>query len=483
MTSQKSIQARFATVVVALMLTPLMAQAQTKIKPGFNLFSPQQDVEVGQQSAQQAEQQLPVVNDARVNQWVNDIGQRLAAQAPGPKFQYRFRVVNASDINAFALPGGFVYINRGVIDAAKTEGEVAGVMAHEISHVALRHGTHQASKAYLAQAGIGILGGVLGGHVGAGAGQIINAVGGLGLNVLFLRYSREAETQADVMGAQILARSGYNPQDMINFFKTLEQSDHTKTATFLSDHPAPPDRVKRITQEAALLRIPATATRDSGQLRNIQASLRSLGSAPTSQQIASQTAPPPTNRGTMSPGQVAAPSGQMKTYTNPNGAFEIEAPSNWQVVDEGRTGVTLAPQGGAGKASNGNLEVVYGAIINHFDPDSHGSQFNSNGGSQATTIEDATSELIDTLTQSSGYLQMVRGSGSQFRVAGGKGLGAILRGTSPVTGLQERVSVVTRQLSDGHLLYLLFITPERDARSYAPVLNAMLNSLQVGNRH
>jgi len=469
--------------MVLMMFMPLLAQAQTSIKPGFNLFSPQQDVEVGQQSAQQAEQQLPIVNDSRVNQWIDGIGQRLAAQAPGPKFQYRFRVVNAADINAFALPGGFIYINRGVIDSAKDEGEVAGVIAHEISHVALRHGTHQASKAYLAQAGIGILGGVLGGHVGAGAGQIINAVGGLGLNVLFLRYSRDAETQADVMGAQILARSGYNPQDMINFFKTLEQSDHTKSATFLSDHPAPPDRIKRIAKEAALLRVSANANHETAGLRNVQAALRGMGSAPSSQQATRNPQPGRSGQGTMSPGQVEAPSGQLKTYTNPNGAFQVEAPSNWQVVDEGRTGVTLAPNGGAGQSSNGNLEVVYGAIINHFDAASHGSQLNSSGGSQGSTLEDATNELINTLVQSSGYLQMVRGSGSQFRVAGGTGLGAILRGTSPVTRLQERVSVVTRQLSDGHLLYLLFITPERDARAYSPVLNAMVNSLQVSNRH
>src|SRR6266487_3936582 len=163
-------------LVLTILCSAAVAEAQTKIKAGFNLFSPEQDVEVGQQSAVEAEQQLPILNDSQINSYINQIGQRLAANAGGPQFQYRFRVVNQADINAFALPGGFIYINRGVIDNSRNEGEVAGVIAHEISHVSLRHGTHQASKAYLAQAGIGILGGILGGKMGQGTAQIINAV-------------------------------------------------------------------------------------------------------------------------------------------------------------------------------------------------------------------------------------------------------------------------------------------------------------------
>src|ERR1043166_5620223 len=143
--------AHFARPVLALMvvlsLTAGVAQAQTKINAGWNLFSPEQDAEIGVQSAQEAEQQLPILRDAEVQNYVNRIGQRLAANAGGPRFNYQFKVVNASDINAFALPGGYIYVNRGIIDNARNEGEVAGVLAHEISHVALRHGTHQASKA------------------------------------------------------------------------------------------------------------------------------------------------------------------------------------------------------------------------------------------------------------------------------------------------------------------------------------------------
>src|SRR5262245_21747211 len=151
----------FVSLAVASALASGAALAQTKIKQGFNLFSVEQDQEIGRQSAQDVERQMPMVDDPTVQGYVRAIGERLAAGMPQSPFSYQFKVVNASDVNAFALPGGYMYVNRGLIDAAKTEGQLAGVMAHEMAHVALRHGTNQASKAYLGQTGLGILGGLL----------------------------------------------------------------------------------------------------------------------------------------------------------------------------------------------------------------------------------------------------------------------------------------------------------------------------------
>jgi len=466
-------------IVFAVLTTAAMAQAQTKIKSGFNLFSADQDVEVGQQSAAEAEQQLPILNDSQINAYVNRIGQKLALNAGGPQFQYRFRVVNASDINAFALPGGFIYVNRGVIDNARNEGEVAGVLAHEISHVALRHGTHQASKAYLAQAGISILGGLLGGKVGQGTAQIINAVGGFGLNALFLKYSRDIETQADVRGSQILTASGYTPVDMVNFFKTLERVDPSKKTNFLSDHPAPPDRIARIEQEARLLHVSDTPTENVAELRSIQNRLSGFGGARTSQQISQASASPSGSTSTRtrpSGGQattvsVPAPSNSFNTYTSRSGVFRIGYPSNWQVYESGSTGVTIAPPGGAGNV-NGSSEIVYGAIINHYDPFGNGPEGNA-------SLQNATEDLLNTIQRSSPHLRLVSNQGQRVRMAGGTALAAALRGTDPNTGINERVTVVARQLSDEHLLYLLFITPERDAANYSNVLNAMVNSMQI----
>src|SRR5215212_11606871 len=273
-------------LMLALTLAAGVAEAQTKINSGWNMFSPQQDVEIGAQSAAEADRQLPIRNDASVNAYVNRIGQRLAANAGGPQFQYRFRVVNASDINAFALPGGFIYINRGILENAKNEGEVAGVVAHEIAHSALRHGTHQASKAYAAQAGLQILGGLLGGKVGNNTAQILNTVGGVGLNALFLKFSRDLETQADIRGAQFLAASGYTPADMVSFFHQLEKVDKAKKTSWLSSHPAPPDRIARLEKERQLLHEPANPTQNTAQLARIQSQLRGYGSAPAMGDIA-----------------------------------------------------------------------------------------------------------------------------------------------------------------------------------------------------
>jgi beta-barrel assembly-enhancing protease len=482
-------------LVTVLMLSAGIADAQTKIKSGFNLFSPQDDVNVGQQSAVAAEQQLPMLNDAQTNAYLNRIGQRLAANAGGPQFQYHFRVVNQSDINAFALPGGYVYVNRGVIDTASNEGELAGVVAHEISHVALRHGTHQASKAYLAQAGISILGGILGGHVGEGASQIINTVGGIGLNAVFLKYSRDLETQADIRGAQIMAASGYNPRDMVAFFQKLERVDTSRKTNWMSDHPAPPDRIARIQKEQQMLAVNGSAPENVAELQGVQGRLRGYGAAPSSGQIARQAATTPsrgraTNGGMASAGSavinVEAPSSSMKTFVNPTRLYSVSIPSNWQVYQQGNTGVTFAPQGGIGSA-NGQSDVVVGAIINHYDPFGN-AQGNSLRGSSSgggymgnVTLQDATDDLIATVQRSSPYLQVVSGSRKQVRVNGGTALSAALRGRDPNTNLDERITVVTRQLSDEHLVYLLFITPERDASRYANVLNSMVSSLQVSN--
>ena len=471
---------RTAAVAMALLIAHGAAFAQTKVKPGFNLFSADQDVQIGQQSAQEAEQQLPLLNDSRVQNYVNNIGQRLAAVAGGPKFQYRFRVVNASDINAFALPGGFVYINRGTLDAAKSDGEVAGVLAHEIAHDVLRHGTHAASQQYLTQAGVGILGGILGGRVGEGTAQIINAVGGFGLNALFLRHSRTAETEADVLGSQIMAKAGYSPGDMVSFFRTLAASDKRSIATWLSDHPQTTDRIKRVQQEEVKIASKAPAGVRTAAFNDVKSTLSRMSPAPSMAQIAQGVAPS-TSSGTRSrpatsgsqSASIPAPSSSMKTYTNQTAIFQVQYPSNWDVVSQGSNGVTFSPPGGYGQV-NGNNEIVYGAVVSHFEPQQ---------GFGRMTAADATNELVSAIQQSSPYLSVISGSKQSLRSSGGSALSAALRGTDPNTGILERVTVMTRQLGDGHLIYLLFITPERELATYSRVLNAMASSLRIDPNH
>lgn len=470
-------------LLLALTLAGGVAQAQTKVNAGWNLFSPEQDAEIGAQSATEAERQLPVLNDSTVQSYVNRIGQKLAANAGGPNFRYQFRVVNASDINAFALPGGYIYINRGIIDQSSTEGEVAGVVAHEIAHVALRHGTHQASKAYAAQAGLSILGGILGGRVGQNTAQILNTVGGVGLNALFLKFSRDLETQADVRGAQILAASGYTPADMVSFFQKLEKTDTAKKTNWLASHPAPPDRIARIRKESQMLRVVDQPTLNKQELASIQSRLGRYGNAPTMADIAKGTTTGTASNGPMTSsstvGQVEAPSRTLRTFNDKSGVYSVAYPSNWKVYENGSFGVTIAPDGGVGNVS-GKTEVVYGAILSHFAPSTARQSLRGTTGS-TTTLNGATNALLADIVQGSPHLALIRGSEQTFNLDNKQAVAVSLRGTNPNTRIAERVTVVSRQLDDGHLMYMLFVTPDRDAAAYSSLLQSMVSSIQVND--
>jgi predicted Zn-dependent protease len=247
-------------------------------KPGFNVFSADQEVQLGQQAAADAERQLPMLNDRSVTSYVNSIVSRLARVAPHRDYPYQAKVVNSSDINAFALPGGFVYVHRGLIQAARTEGELAGVLAHEMAHVALRHGTAQVSKAYAAQLGVGALGQILGG--GRQNSQVWNVVGNLGLSTLFLKFSRNAEDEADSLGARMMAEAGYNPIEMANFFDVLQAQQRRNPSSveqFFSSHPAPANRSQHIRSEAQSL--DGGSSRRVGNLPTVQNRLRGMPAA------------------------------------------------------------------------------------------------------------------------------------------------------------------------------------------------------------
>src|SRR5437868_11119449 len=158
---------------------PIAAVAQTRISAPKNKYKTQDDIRLGDETARQVDRQFPILDDAEATRYITRIGEKLVAAIPPqfqhPEFNYTFKIVDASDINAFALPGGPMYVNRGMIEAARNEGEMAGVMAHELSHVALRHGTAQATKAqkYAVVAGTaGILGTILAGPAGGQLAQL-----------------------------------------------------------------------------------------------------------------------------------------------------------------------------------------------------------------------------------------------------------------------------------------------------------------------
>jgi Putative Zn-dependent protease, contains TPR repeats len=224
----------------------LLAQLK-ELKPGFNFFSAQQDVQLGQEAKAQVEKTMPVIQDRRITDYLTQIGQTLAKSPHAGNWPFTFNAIYDKNINAFALPGGPMFINTATITAADNEAQLAGVMAHEMSHVVLRHGTHQASKAQFIQLPAAIAGAALG-------NGMLGALGRLGINIgansVLLKYSRDAEAQADYNGAEIMADVGYNPIEMARFFEKLESSGgQGHMAQFLSDHPNPGNRVKAVEEE------------------------------------------------------------------------------------------------------------------------------------------------------------------------------------------------------------------------------------------
>lgn len=254
------------------LLTEENTKAQNEPKPGFNLFSVEQDIQIGREVAQAMEKNLVIMGHPEVHIFIEDLGKELASQALGFAFPFEFKVVKQEAINAFALPGGPIYVHTGIIETVRSEGELAGVIAHEISHIVLRHGTNQVSKALVAQSILGFAKGAV--LSNSDLGSVIEVAGGIGLNSLFLKYSRSAETQADVLGAQLLARTGYNPEDLASFFEVLMAREKGRRVEFFSSHPSPGNRIRRIREEIQLSGTPVATKRDSARLERIKEILK-----------------------------------------------------------------------------------------------------------------------------------------------------------------------------------------------------------------
>jgi len=455
-------------LVVALAVAT--ASAQTSIAPDPNKYSPQQDVQLGQEAAAEARKQLPMLHDERVEDYVEDVGGNIVEAIPAELrhagFRYSFDVVNQKDINAFALPGGPMFLNRGMIEAARSEAQMAGVMAHEIAHVALRHGTAQATKAQKFQIGA-IAGQVLGAIVGGTAGTVISQGSQFGLGTYFLKYSREYERQADLFGAQLMARAGYDPREMAAMFRIIQEQGGRSGPEWLNSHPNPGNRHDAITKEASMLRVQGNA--NTGQFPSIQARLRGMSPAYTAEQIARGQAR--TNgRSVGTSGRraaaVALPSAQFRTHT-PAGFLRVSVPANWDELDTSE-GVTYAPDGGFFQVESGETAFTHGVQIGV-----------AQGGSGS--LERDTEQLLRAFTRSNPQLRAA-GNARRDTVGGRAGLTTRLSNVSNVTGEREFVSLSTTELRDGSILYLIGVAPQADAGSYESAFRRVRQSLQIADR-
>ena len=450
---------QMALLAVSL-AAPQLLPARVKPSSGFNMFSAQEEVQAGQQAAGEAKKQLPMLPDSDpVVKYVRRLGQKLAANAPGEKWPYEFHVVNQKEINAFALPGGPVFVNLGTIQAADNEAQLAGVMAHEISHVVQRHGTRAASKQMAAQLPLAILGGVM----GKGALSQMAQLGiSFGVGSYFLKNSRKAESEADLLGTDIMHDSGYDPHQMAVFFEKLNAEGGARGPQFFSDHPDPGNRAAAVSKEVASLKVMKYQS-DSSEFRDIKQ--RVAGMKPlTAEQIAAQQKQPGTSSQGQSGGAIS-PSAATKTLSHNN--FKINYPENWEVFGDQSSSVTIAPRAGVSENA-----IAYGAIVNVYQPEE------SND-----SLDTATHELLNSLKQSNPDLRAI-GNDENIRVNGVSGKSLDLLGTSPIKDSQgqptkERDWLVTFKRGDGSLLYLVFIAPDKDFSDLRPTYEKMLKSIQV----
>ena len=431
-----------------LSFAPEVCAQRSNLKPPWNAYSPARDVQLGKQNAEILQKRLPLCNAPNVDAYLTKLGLKLASKLPtrGVQYPWEFHCVNSKEINAFALPGGYVFVNRGAIEVADNEAQLAAVMGHELSHVALRHGTAQLSKAQLMQGAAGIFGGIFGGSAG---GALLTQGVALGAGTVLLRYSRSDETQADVLGTQALYDNGYDPRAMAQFFEKLEAETKGKNPPqFLSDHPNPGNRVARVDEEVDKLGgVPANAKRDSPEFEAIKREVLALPVV---------KAPPASVAGATP----APPSGNFVDYQG--SAYALKAPENWKKYED-KGSVTFAPDGGI--LQNGGL--AYGIIVSVNQVQADGSE---------NALGNATQALIQELAKTNPGLKVTREPG-RVQLNGRPGLSTYLSNDSPGGG-QETDWLLTVLQPEG-LVSFLCVAPKTAYPEYERTFTAVLDSVRL----
>ena len=456
--------------LAVLLVSTAVLSAQTEIKLPKNRYTPEQDVKLGLEAAAEVRKEYPVIDDAGINKYLSGIGDRLVAGAPAalnlPVYKYSFTPVNLKEINAFALPGGPMFVNRGMFDAAAGEGEVVGVMAHELAHVLLRHGTANMSKAQNPWLQLGqIAGAIGGGMVGGSMGSMIAQGTQFGLGAVLLRYSRDFEKQADLLGAQIMAKAGYDPRSLARMFETIEKESRASggggggNPQWLSSHPNPGNRSIYITKEAEALTIAAPA--DQTQFGPVKTAFAALP-APKS-----MNDPAPKNaasevKAVGTPGKpVPPPSPEYRTISGGK-VFEASVPSNWTAVPSS-TAIKMVPENGYGPM---NGETVF----------SHGVEFGL-VKAQTRDLAEATKAWLQAAAQGNPQLKLA-GEQQAIKISQRGALATPLVNPSPVGG-NELIGVYTTFLVDGTMFYYLTVVPEKEAAAFRDTFQRIGQSIRL----
>lgn len=442
---------------ISILILPVFAD-RTTVRPGWNLFTPQQDTEIGRQLAKEAEGILPFIDQNNANAYIGALGQQLSVHAPGEKYTYQFKIVDDANIDAFALPGGFIYVSRGLIEAAQNEPELAGMLAHQIGHVSLRHGTQELSNAYAEEA------------PNATPGRVSVRAVMSRLDVTFdrdsivLKSSREEERQADLIATQILVDSSFDPRQMTQFFQRIGNERSNLTEAFFKGHPNLPNRVARVRAEMQNMGgLPRKLRGDSPDFHSVKERLMAANMAPVIDADRNVGSTPD------------LPSSRMLTYRGND--FQFRYPENWQVYEEGQA-LSVAPDGGIVSGS-----LAYGMRIATFEPQNT-SYFGQKGLTTPSPIDRAgrsplaraTDQLLDDLKRSNPNMRTVR-SDERRRVDGQPGMTIEMTNDSPLGG-REVNWLVTVLRPNGMLYYFVGVATQRDFNRYASTFEQMVASVR-----
>jgi beta-barrel assembly-enhancing protease len=489
---------RMLALLLALVLTQPFAlttaqaedsSAPTLPDPGKTGMTREQQQQLGLQAVGEVYKQMPVLPDSSPEtQYIQHLGKKLAGVIPADRsWPYQFHVIPAADINAFALPGGPIFVNLGTITAADNEAELAGVLAHEMSHVYMQHSAKQAPKATVAQIIAGLAGAVL---PQSGLGNLGRMGIQIGAGTMLMKYSRADEAQADSTGAIIMYRAGYNPKAMADFFQKLEQKYGKGGPQMLSDHPNPGNRQQAIQKEVQNWP-PKNYMTNSTEFPGVKQDASKV-KAYSAQEIANgaksgqweqqnrQNHVVPANLPSSSNQGSGAGSGENTNAAAENISFKeikpsdhltrhegqgftIYYPDNWKVGGDANMTMIVPPSGAT------QTGIAYGAIVG-----------NQPGGGGA--LDDATQKLAQGMAQDnpgmkiSSEMKSIDVNGTQARSLELSGKSPLMLNGEP---LPERDWLVTFASPQGGLVYVVFVSPERDFNQLHPTYQRMLNSLQL----
>jgi Zn-dependent protease with chaperone function len=395
----------FVIVLAASLGVAAAAQKpkQREVKVQKTSMTREQEVELGKQAAAEVERKMEVVKNPEIEAWLNDIGQKLANTPQANAYPYYFKLVNDPSINAFALPGGPMFVQTGLITAAENESQVAGVLAHEMSHVALRHGAAQMGRANtwqtilgIGQAAAGVAGGTYGGLIRTAA----HVGGNIGVGSMLGKYSRDAERDADLNGARMVAEVGYNPIELARFFDKLEAQQEEAAnprgmEAWLASHPDMGKRVQYISEDLQFYP-KKTYDASTGRFERIKTLVSAL--------------PPPK----MKPAAALQPVKSKPRQDLPQGFsdlqlkdFAVAFPGKWKAGQaQAGGGIYLVPEGGAVKSQSGGVELILGGLLDY-----------SPLPGDSTDLKKATSSMLQGLQQANRELKI---EGTEPATVGGK---------------------------------------------------------------